>query len=429
MQRRAKSGASDEMIEHDQTSWSGAAVTNNRKKRSRGSNVIAAASLIALTVSLISTPSFAGPSTSILTVADFNQDGVTDLLAEKLGAPNVGLLWVIPIDSATGLRLTGASEFPIQLQDGYEFLAVGNFNGNLEGQSQIAARKTSGTPGAEIGAVRLWDLNDDASGLTTAPEGVLTIAPDPIYSLVGIGDMDDNGVDDFVFVQTDCGIPANCPNPGLIRVYLMNTSMQLMQIAHPLNAEAPTFANPLVIFGVADANGDGHSDVVLANRTQRNLRTFLMQEDATFGISVLEQKFAFKLPANDNDFLGFALLDPGARADLIFANNSGSEGLVQARLMQANAEGLSLPYYLTNMETTREYVGNGLFDSDTETDLVVQTIANGQVRVILLEMDADDSGVVDTSDRGLDLTKSSTYPVRLDPADWESRTTGAVTFP
>lgn len=397
----------------------------------RDTAIIALASALVLGAITLAMPAFAGPSTSILTVADFNQDGVTDLLAEKTGATNPGLLWVIPIDSATGLRLTGASEFPIQLQDGYEFLAVGNFNGNLEGQSQIAARKTSGMPVEEIGFVRLWDLTDDASGLTTPAEGVPTFSPDPVYSLIGIGDLDDNGVDDFVFVQTDCGVPANCPNPGLMRVYLMNTSMELMQIAHPLNVGS--FPNPLEIFGVADADGDGHSDIILANRTQRNLRTFLMG-NAVDGeglptITVSAQKFAFKLPANDNDFIGFALINPGSRADLVFANNSGSEGLIQTRLMEANAEGLSLPYYLTNIGTTHKYVGSGLFDSDTETDLVVQTIANGQVRVLLLEMDADDSGVVDTDDRGLDLTKSSTFPVRLDPTQWLERSTGPVTFP
>jgi len=412
--------------------------------KARSTVAILSAVFSAFILTTLATPAFAGPGSLIpVAVADFNQDGVSDLLAEKVDATNTGLLWVIPIDSATSLRLVGASGFPLQLQNGYEFLAVGNFNGNLEGQSQIAARKTSGTPANEIGVVRLWDLSADGTGLTTAPEGVLAFAPDPIYSLIGVGDLDDNGVDDFVFEQANCDAPAVCPNPGLMRAYLMETSMTLLAIAHPLiNAGFPV---PHETFGVADANGDGFADIVLARRdadpTTRpnangNLRTFLMQGDGLGALTVTGQAFTFDLPGLEYNFLGFGRLDQNQRADLLFEKNSGTNtGLIQTRLMQVLSlsgilsNELSLPFYITNLGTTNSYIGNGKFDSDVNTDLVVINNSTGQVRAVLLDLDPSNTGNASLADRAADLTTGSAFPVVLDGVEWANRATGAVTFP
>ncbi|HIG71424.1 MAG TPA: hypothetical protein EYQ46_15555 [Myxococcales bacterium] len=408
------------------------------RTRTRSTVAILSAIFSAFILTTLATPAFAGPlDSAIIAVADFNEDGVSDLLAEKVDATNSGLLWVIPIDPATSLRLAGASGFPLQLQEGYEFLAVGNFDGNLDGQSQIAARKTSGTPANEIGAVRLWDLTPDGTGLTTALEGVMAFAPDPVYRLIGVGDLDANGVDDFVFEQTDCGTPSNCPNPGLIRAYLMAPSMALLKIAHPLiNAG---FLVPHEVFGVADVNIDGFADIVLARRdadpatrpnANGNLRTFLMQGDGLGGLTVSGQAFAFDLPTLDYDFVGFVQLDRRYGADLLFEKTSGTNaGLIQARLMEdPDAMVLSLPYYITNVGTTSSYIGNGLFDGDLDADLVLINNTTGFVRVVLLDMDPSGNGFVPPTDRGSVLTKGRTFPVVLDGIEWANRATGAVTF-
>lgn len=389
----------------------------NMMRELRATSLVGLA-LIPLTASLMATPAaFAGPIASILTVGDFNQDGISDILAEKVSAPNAGLLWIVLIDGATGERLT--SEFPFQFQEGYEFLAVGNFDGNLSGQSQIAARKTSGTPAEELGMVRLWDLTDDASAPSGPAEGVLTIAPDPVYSLIGVGDLDGNGVEDFVFIQDNSG-----PNPGLIRAYLMNTSMQLKQIVHPLAVMAPTVPSAppgLEVFGVADANGDGYADIFLADRTNRYMRIFLLEENATKGIDVLGQRFVFNLPQNDFDFLGFALIDPGSQADLIFVSNGGpDEGLLEVGLITAGVQGIASSFYPANLGVDFDFVGSGLFDSDTETDLVVKRnsgSSDGLLEFLLLEIDQ------------VNKVKGTTFPTQLDPGEWEERTTRAVVSP
>jgi hypothetical protein len=399
------------------------------RTRSRSTVAILAAVFSAFILTTLATPAFAGPGISILAVADFNQDGVSDLLAEKVDATNTGLLWVIPIDSATSLRLVGASGFPLQLQNGYEFLAVGNFNGNLEGQSQIAARKTSGTPADEIGVVKLWDLTDDGTGLTTAPEGVMAFAPEPIYSLIGVGDLDDNGVDDFVFEQADCDDPLVCPDPGLMRVYLMNSSMALIDIAHPLiNAGFPV---PHETFGVADANGDGFADIVLARRdantTDRlkangNLRTFLMQGDGLGALTVTGQAFAFDLPTLDYDFIGFTPpLSVATAGSLLFEKTSvPNAGLIQFRLMRGfDASSLTLPFYVVNVGSDHSYIGNGLFSGDITTDLALINNSTGQVRTVLLDP---------PSSREVKMNRGSAFPVKLVPAEWANRATGAVTF-
>jgi hypothetical protein len=385
--------------------------------------VFSAALSLLFALGLPGATAFAGPAQSILTVADFNQDGITDLLAEKISGSNQGLLWVMLIDGSDG-SADGAllgNEFPLQLQDNYEFLAVGNFNGNLEGQSQIAARKTGGTPSNEIGGIRVWDLSDNASTTTTASEGSLIAIPDPMYSLVGIGDMDGNGVDDFVFIQDNTGF-----NPGLIRVYLMNTSMEVQQIAHALIVDAYP---GLELFGVADVTGDGTADIVLANRTQRNLRIFAMEDDATNGIAITEQLFAFSVPPNTYDFLGFALIDPGARADLVYAKNGApNEGLMRAQLVPALTSGVAgqlEPFHPTNLGTSFDYVGSGLVDSDTESDLILIRnggATEGQIKAVLLEVDTGNLSSTDHID-------SSTFPVRIPQTDWDERTTGPVTIP
>jgi hypothetical protein len=400
------------------------------RTRTRSTVAILSAVFSAFILTTLATPAFAGPGTTILAVADFDQDGTSDFLAEKVGGANLGLLWVIPINQEDSLRKAGASGFPLQLQNGYEFLAVGNFNGNLEGQSQIAARKTSGLPGdTEIGVVKLWDLEPDGKGLTTPLEGVMAFAPDPIYRLIGVGDLDDNGVDDFVFEQANCDAPAVCPNPGLMRAYLMNTSMALQKIAHPLiNAG---FGAPHEAFGVADANGDGFADIVLARRdadpatrpnANGNLRTFLMQGDGVDSISVSGQAFAFDLPGPEYNFVGFA----GApRLLLLFEKTSGTNaGLIQARIVEdTSASALSLPFYVVNLgNTSLSYIGNGLFDGDINTDFAFINNTSGIVHTVLLEA---------FSTRDVDMFKSRVFPVDLTNGAevWANRATGAVTFP
>ncbi len=371
--------------------------------------------------------SLAGPSTSILTVADFNQDGISDLLAEKISGSNQGLLWVMLIDgsdaSADGELLS--NEFPFQLQDRYEFLAVGNFNANLDGQSQIAARKTAldvGDDARELGGLRVWDLSDDASTVNTDIEGDLIALPDPDYTLIGVGDVDGNGVDDFVFVHDFNGDTEE----GLMRVYLMNISMEVEQISHPMVIPDDP---DLEIFGVADVTGDDVADIVVADRAEQSLRILVMQDDATDGTSVDEQLFAYLVAPTDYDFAGFALIDSGNRADLIFVKNGApNEGLVRVQLMPAISSGTPgqlQSFHPVNLGENFDYLGSGLVDSDTESDVVVTRNAgasDGQVEAVLLAVDDGDLAATDHVD-------TSTFPVLIPPAEWDERTTGPVTIP
>ena len=381
----------------------------------------------------IAQAALAGPNSTILTTADFNQDGVTDILAENLVDPNAGLLQTILIDSSTGLPM--GNEFPIRLQDGYEFLAVGNFNGNLEGQSQIAARKMSGTPTDELGGVRLWDLTDDASAPAGLIEGELVFIPEPAYKLVGIGDLDGNGVDDFVFVYDDSDAGKD---QGLVRVYLMDipidTLMRVMRIAHPLNVS--DFADTLEIFGVADADGNGTADFIFASRDSSdlfpNLRILLMQVDDADGVRVSDQKFPHGLPPTVFDFLGFARIDSGSSADLVFSKRtSPNQGVIQVRLLLQDAENLSEPFYPLNLGSSYDYIGNGLFDGDTDTDLILikrYTPNAGLVRLVLLDaVSADPSGVIDIKDQTAGPIKSSVFPTLLTPRVWQERSSPSGT--
>jgi hypothetical protein len=152
------------------------------------------------------------------------------------------------------------------------------------------------------------------------------------------------------------------------------------------------------------------------------MRVFLMEADTVKGIDVLSQRFVFNLPQNDFDFLGFALIDPGSQADLIFVSNGGpDEGLLEVGLVTAGIQGIASSFYPAHLGVNFDYIGSGFFDGDVESDLVVQRNGGGSsaglLEFLLLEIDQENK------------VKGTTFPVELDPANWEERTTRAVVLP
>ena len=184
-------------------------------------------------------------SWSVAGTADFNGDGNADLLWRQ----NSGALalWIMNGASATSsspLTYQGQALMP---DASWSIAGVGDFDS--DGSADLLWRQNSG-------ALAIWDIN----GATVASSSTVTwqgnaIAPDPSWSVAGIGDFNRDGNADILWRQSS----------GALAIWQMNGSavQSSAPITYQGNVIAPDASWKMVEIG--DFNGDGNSDILWRN--------------------------------------------------------------------------------------------------------------------------------------------------------------------
>jgi hypothetical protein len=181
---------------------------------------------------------------SFAAVGDFNGDCKSDILWQNSGTgePYFWLMNGTAIGSQSGPG-TVTTDWVIQ--------GVGDFNN--DGKADILWQNST------TGEVYVWLMN----GLTIASQGSpATVSPSSGWSIVGIGDFNDDGSADVLW-QNDTS--------GEVYVWLMNGTAITSQGALA-NGISPNWA----ILGIGDFDGNGTSDVLWQNSSTGQVYIWFM---------------------------------------------------------------------------------------------------------------------------------------------------------
>ena len=230
----------------------------------------------------------APPDWHVFAVADFDGDGVSDVL---LGNRATGSIVVWLMNGAGTRRVVGEVA---QLDLGiWQFQGVGDLNGDA--RSDIVWRNLI------TGDVYVWMMN----GLTIDPEGSGPIGSAPLaWTIAGIGDFDGDGCSDLLWRNGDTGENA---------VWFMKGAF--VNDVGVLSTLDPSLWR---VAGVGDLDGDLMSDIVWRNTLTGDVYVWLMEgltRKPTSG-------FAGGAAPGVWTLIGVADIDGDFRADLIWRDTS-----------------------------------------------------------------------------------------------------------
>ncbi|MFM2060842.1 MAG: hypothetical protein RLZZ507_512 [Cyanobacteriota bacterium] len=391
----------------------------------------------------------AGTNTFSVDVGDFNGDGNLDIVAANAGDLNPASKTVTVLfgDGAGGFTAStvpvGSTLNPIDVfvsdldGDGDDDIAVANFDllgpffnpGDSTPASDISILLNDGSGSFSaatdspfavpdgLSAVSLGDFNHD--GFLDAAAGALdnddvsvyfgnglgTFDPTPLTYTIGrttrdlaIGDVNGDGFDDLAIVRNDA-------NSVFVR---LGTGTDLLSGAPQFSADETPFPVGLDPRGVkiADINGDGNADLVVANSGSNNVSVLLGNGDGTFGDATNFTAGPGSRDAAVADFDGNGLLD------IVTANETGNNISVLSR--SVNLIGTAGDDILTGAagddtltgsggnDTLFGGLGNDLLKGDTGADSLVGGAGDDRYEV-------DDPGDTVTEDvnGGIDLVTSS----------------------
>ncbi len=185
------------------------------------------------------------PSWSVAAISDFSGDGRSDVLWRSTSGQTA--LWTMngsTITSSASLTTAGIAVNP---DPSWSVTGVGDFNG--DGASDILWRNTSG-------ALALWSMNGAAiigSGFVTA--GGTAVNPDPSWSVAGIGDFNGDRMSDILWRNTSGGLALWTMNGSSIVGSAVVTSGGVAVAPDP----------SWTVAGVGDFDADGKADLLWRN--------------------------------------------------------------------------------------------------------------------------------------------------------------------
>ncbi|MCH2173859.1 hypothetical protein MK489_24025 [Myxococcota bacterium] len=294
------------------------------------------------------------PFDSTSVTYDFGDAGKSDL---AFADASNGAIRVRATEDGTNswIALLGANEEP---------LGAGKFGSSAE--SSFVARDTS------TGLVRIVEAG--------APNVSHYLLVEPRWSLIGIGQINDDDVDDFAFYKT------SGENTGLIRVIIMGDGTEgKPTFASTANAFPDSLGSGEIAVGIGNLDENGGGEILVQNATTGVVRGILM--DAA-GTSKSGEVFPFIVPTGYT-IRGLGYVNDDARSDFIVVDGDGANpGLIRVAFVASGGESIESNAFPIIMPADVGYANTGNYTGSGPSDMGAVNASSG----LVWEFDLDSSG-------------------------------------
>jgi VCBS repeat protein/FG-GAP repeat protein len=186
------------------------------------------------------------PSWSVAGAADFNGDGMSDLLWRNPAGQLA--LWTLNGSTITGSGFVTSGGNPVNPDPTWSIAGIGDLDG--DGKSDLIWRN------AATNEVSVWFMNGQTiSGSGDLNAGGVSARPDASWSLAGVGDFNADGAADLLWRKSD----------GSLAMWLMNGS-NITSSGFVMSGG--TAVNPDTswhVVEIGDFNGDARTDILWRN--------------------------------------------------------------------------------------------------------------------------------------------------------------------
>lgn len=325
--------------------------------------------------SFASQQTFANELASTVQVADLNSDGRADLIVLSNDGTGIYVLLNTTIPGDTTLSfsspqsiVTGSAALSVGVADlngdDEPDLIVTTFNANFIGGS-VAVMYNITAPGASTASFEAQQVFDTESE----------------YFAVGMADLNNDGRSDLTVE-----IYTSTPGTGAISV-MFNTAVP--GTTTPVFSERQTYAVGNIPTGgnVADVNGDGKPDLIIANQTYDGSGNFVSVMINTAAAGATTPAFAAPQAFSTGPFplsVATADLNGDGKPDLVVANGNAANVSV---LLNITAPGATTPAFVAQQTFATQGTPLGLavkdVNGDGKADILATNIFDNSISVLL----------------------------------------------
>ena len=238
--------------------------------------------------------SIPGPITS---AADFNGDGRSDILWRN----DDGGLAIWTMTGANGAQINSGNSITTTPDSSWHIQANADFNGDSSGDVLWQN---------DNGMLAVWTMGGGAAGDQIQTGGAIGSVLDSHTHVQGTGDFNADGKSD-ILLRNDSGI---------ITVWTMGgTAGTTIQTQNTIAASPDAHWK---IQGLGDFNGDGHSDILWRNDTSGTLAVWTM--GGTDGTQILSGDQIGSVPDKSWHVRGVADFNGDGHSDILWRNDNGT---------------------------------------------------------------------------------------------------------
>ncbi|MFH0989286.1 MAG: FG-GAP-like repeat-containing protein, partial [bacterium] len=338
---------------------------------------VAAANLGSNTVSVwlnttspgASTPSFSAktdftPISLYISLGDINGDGKPDLAVANGILNTVSVLLNTTASGASTPTFTVKTDFPTGSNSTY--VSIGDING--DGKPDLAVVNTSSSSVSVL-------LNTTITGTFTPTFTAKTdfsTGSNP-YS-VSLGDINGDGKPDLAVANG---------NSNTVSVFLNTTSPGALTPTFSTRTDFTTGINPTYL-SIGDINGDGKSDLIVANLVSNSVSVLLNSTALNASTPSFLTKTDFSTVSQPS-FASIGDIDGDGKPDLIVANGTPSNSV--SVLLNTTTTGALVPSFSARTDfATGDYprsISAGDLNGDGKLDLAVANLNSNSISVLL----------------------------------------------